>query len=72
MSRSMITVNQESINTNFFVLWFEPTGNSTRAYRFSSKRSSTAVLNHFEASTFREGKIIFAPLAQFLKKERIQ
>ena len=27
------------VNTNFYNLWFDPTRNRTRAYRFSSRRS---------------------------------
>ena len=27
------------MNTNFYSLWFDPTGNRTRVYRFSSRRS---------------------------------
>ena len=28
-----------STNTNFYSLWFDPTGNGTQVYRFSSRRS---------------------------------
>ena len=27
------------MNTNFYSLWFDPTGSRTRVYRFSSRRS---------------------------------
>ena len=27
------------MNTNFYSLWFDPTGNRTQVYRFSSRRS---------------------------------
>ena len=27
------------MNTNFYSLWYDPTGNRTRVYRFSSRRS---------------------------------
>ena len=29
----------EAVNTNFYSLWFDPTGNRTQVYRFSSRRS---------------------------------
>ena len=33
------TSSREAVNTNFYSLWFDPTGNRTRVYRFSSRRS---------------------------------
>ena len=33
------TSSREAVNTNFYSLWFGPTGNRTRVYRFSSRRS---------------------------------
>ena len=33
------TSSREAVNTNFFSLWFDPTGNQTRVYRFNSRRS---------------------------------
>ena len=33
------TSSREAVNTNFSSLWFDPTGNRTRVYRFSSRRS---------------------------------
>ena len=33
------TSSREAVNTNFYSLWFDSTGNRTRVYRFSSRRS---------------------------------
>ena len=33
------TSSREAVNTNFYSLWFDPTGNRTRVCRFSSRRS---------------------------------
>ena len=33
------TPSREAVNTNFYSLWFDSTGNRTRVYRFSSRRS---------------------------------
>ena len=33
------TSSREAVNTNFYGLWFDSTGNRTRVYRFSSRRS---------------------------------
>ena len=30
---------RKAVNTNFYSLWFDPTGNRTRVYRVSSRRS---------------------------------
>ena len=34
------TSSSEAVNINFYRLWFDPTGNRTRVYRFSSRRST--------------------------------
>ena len=34
-----LTSSKEAVNTNFYSLWFDPTGNRIRIYRFSSRRS---------------------------------
>ena len=33
------TSSREAVNTNFYSVWLDPTGNRTRVYRFSSRRS---------------------------------
>ena len=33
------TSSRKAVNTNFYSLWFDPTGNRTRVYRISSRRS---------------------------------
>ena len=33
------TSSRKAVNTNFYSLWFDPTRNRTRVYRFSSRRS---------------------------------
>ena len=33
------TSSRKAVNTNFYSLWFDPTGNRIRVYRFSSRRS---------------------------------
>ena len=40
-SVSLIAEHQAGklVNTNFYTLWFDPTGNRTRVYRFSRRRS---------------------------------
>ena len=35
------------VNTNFYCLWFDPTGNRTRVYRFSSRRSIHSTSDRF-------------------------
>ena len=34
----LLNVKLEAVNTNFYSLWFYPTGIRTRVYRFSSRR----------------------------------
>ena len=34
------TSSREAVNTNFYSLWYDPTGNRTQVYRFSSRRST--------------------------------
>ena len=33
-----VPLTAEHLNTNFYSLWFDPTGNRTRVYRFCSRR----------------------------------
>ena len=33
------TSSREAVKSNFYSLWFDPTGNQTHVYRFSSRRS---------------------------------
>ena len=41
------TSSREAVNTNFYSLWFDPTGNRTRVYRFSSRRSIHSTTDRF-------------------------
>ena len=41
------TSSKEAVNTNFYSLWFDPAGNRTRVYRFSSKRSIHSTTDRF-------------------------
>ena len=41
------TSSREAVNTNFYSVWFDPTGNRTRVYRFSSKRSIHSTTDRF-------------------------
>ena len=40
------TTGKEAVNTNFYSLWFDPTGNQTRVYRFSSRSSIHSTTDH--------------------------
>ena len=33
-----LTSSREAVNTNFYSVWFDPTGNRTQVYRFRSRR----------------------------------
>ena len=37
------------MNTNFYSLWYDPTGNRTRVYRFSSRRSIHSTTDRLNA-----------------------
>ena len=41
------TSSREAVNTNFYSIWFDPTGNRTRVYRFSSRPSIHLTTNRF-------------------------
>ena len=41
------TSSREAVNTNFYSLWFDSTGNRTRVYRFSSRRSIHSTTDRF-------------------------
>ena len=42
---------RKAVNTNFYCLWFDPTGNRTRVYRFSSRRSIHSTTDRFVLHT---------------------
>ena len=42
------TSSRKAVNTNFYGLWFDPTGNRTRVYRFSSRRSIHLNTDHYD------------------------
>ena len=41
------TSSREAVNTNFYSLWYDPTENRTRVYRFSSRRSIHSTTDRF-------------------------
>ena len=60
----MLNVKQKAVNTNFYSPWFDPTGNRTHVYRFSSRRFirlNTGPLNDVihTAKQFREQSLKF-------------
>ena len=40
------------MNINFYSLWFNPTGNQTRVYRFSCRRSIHATIDRLNLVMF--------------------
>ena len=62
LSLYLLSVKGKAVNINFCGLWFEPTGNQTRVYRFSSRRSihsTTDRLNMDKIARMEYGKIVF-------------
>ena len=49
--------SRKVVNTNFYSLWFDPTGNRTRVYRFSSRRSIHLITDRCNCTA--HGIIIF-------------
>ena len=45
------TSSREAVNTNFYSLWFDSTGNRTRVYRFSSRRSIHSTTDRYRYGT---------------------
>ena len=45
-----LTSSRKAVNTNFYSLWLNPTGNRTRIYRFSSRRSIHSTTDRFKMS----------------------
>ena len=45
------TSSREAVNTNFYSLWFDSTGNRTRVYRFSSRRSIHSTTDRSKLAT---------------------
>ena len=45
------TSSREAMNTNIYSLWFDPTGNRTRVYRFSSTRSIHSTTDRLPMAT---------------------
>ena len=42
------TSSREAVNSNFYSLWFDPTGNRTKVYRFSSRLSIHSTTDRFK------------------------
>ena len=47
------TSSREAVKTNLYCLWFDPTGNRTRVYRFSSRLSIHSTTDRLSSKTFR-------------------
>ena len=52
------TSSRKAMNTNFYSLWLDPTGNRTRVYRFSSRRSIHSTTDRLKPKNIFEKKII--------------
>ena len=43
------TSSMKAVNTNFCILWFNPTGNRTQVYRFRSRRANHSITNRLNS-----------------------
>ena len=51
------TSSREDVNSNFYSLWFDPTGNRTQVYRFSSRSSTHSTTDRLFKFVFWRHKI---------------